>query len=907
MPEVIIKYRVDTSELNKAQSAAAAAQQATDKLRQSSEQAGAGAQKGYQQAGNEAKKFGSSLEFLKIKQAQLKASIELTNQSEKARLESLSAQYKAVSKEIDDVTKKYLKLNKTVADGSKEQKGANAEQNKGLEGLVGLAQAARGFIAVGLVKELVSSGLEAAKLSGTVETVGLAFARQIPNAAILLQDLKRATHGTVTELDLMQRTLQAKNLGIAVESLPKLLEFAAVRAQQTGVSVDYLVNSIVSGIGRKSPLILDNLGISAIRLKEEFNGASLAAQSVGDVTAAVAKIAEEEMKKMGGFVANSATQVDQLSVSYHELGVEISKTFGGSGIAGFLKDYTDSFEALFESINRGISVQELYADRSRKTDAATTASKFINDLSKKSKDDQIKAIEAEIEALDKSITTKAKYIEIEKENQRVLQNQYEDNRTIAIEQSIALSKKLVDISRDEALFQTETARLLRAKVDSLKVINTEQEEQLGLIQKQQDLIKTIQDEKTAATEEKEIADLNQELQDEQKELERLNNLGIERNGIIQKLRDRIKELNEEQEKSTSVSDINRINSELEKTNAELSALLGNGKLVTKMFSEIRKELDNTKIIEGLFPKEKGATEALSKDFIDGIKSRLDDALKTASTGEGGLNLEVGVTPVVESDGWDRLAEEFAKHRNDLISTGIFSVTDVITAGLQAEADAYDQRLSQLKDYYDQQIAYAGDNEQAKDRIRQQEQKKERKLRLEAFEADKEYKRKTTLINGAAAVINAFATLPYPAAIVASLAIAAETLSQVAVINKQQPRFQKGVINLQGPGTATSDSIQARLSKGESVMTAAETRGSFHVLKAVRAGRLNDEVMKEIVRGSTGGSQFIGQTFDASPIVREIRELRRAQPNYANDYGVLSETRQVSETFKRKARSKSMSI
>ncbi len=197
------------------------------------------------------------------------------------------------------------------------------------------------------------------------------------------------------------------------------------------------------------------------------------------------------------------------------------------------------------------------------------------------------------------------------------------------------------------------------------------------------------------------------------------------------------------------------------------------------------------------------------------------------------------------------------------------------------------------------MIYAGDNEKAKDRLRQQEQKKELQLRKEAFEADKEAKRKTTIVNGAAAIINAFATLPYPAAIVASLAIAATTAAQLAIINKQQPRFKDGVLNLKGPGTSTSDSIHARLSKGESVMTANETKGSYQILKAVRGGKLNDQVMREIVQGTSGGRQFIGQTFDATPIVNELRELRKNQPNYANEYGILYETRRYSDTFKRK--------
>src|SRR5690606_14702252 len=99
------------------------------------------------------------------------------------------------------------------------------------------------------------------------------------------------------ELNLMKRAVQGSNFDISLQSLPKLLEFAAVRAQQTGQSVDYLVDSIVTGIGRKSPLILDNLGISASQLREEMNGVSLASASVGEVAEAVGRIAGTNLEQ----------------------------------------------------------------------------------------------------------------------------------------------------------------------------------------------------------------------------------------------------------------------------------------------------------------------------------------------------------------------------------------------------------------------------------------------------------------------------------------------------------------------------------------------------------------------------------------------------------------------------------
>lgn len=189
----------------------------------------------------------------------------------------------------------------------------------------------RAFGALGIAlgtREIISFAAEAAKLAGQFEGVSNAF-NKLPDSKKLLVDLKEATGDTVSELQLMQRAVQASNFGIGLQQLPVLLKFAAVRAQQTGESVDYLVNSIVTGIGRKSPLILDNLGISTTRLKEEFNGAALQAQSIADVTAAVGRIAEEELGKMGGLTENLSVTMQQVSAAWENFKISV-----GDGVVG---------------------------------------------------------------------------------------------------------------------------------------------------------------------------------------------------------------------------------------------------------------------------------------------------------------------------------------------------------------------------------------------------------------------------------------------------------------------------------------------------------------------------------------------------------------------------------------------
>ena len=180
-----------------------------------------------------------------------------------------------------------------------------SRQFQNLGGVIGAS------FAVGKLQEFT---MEASRLGGELVQVGEGFKRF--GTQTDLERLRKSTRGLVTDLELMKTAVTAGNFGIPVEQLGTLLDFASRRAQETGQSVDYLVNSIVTGIGRKSPLILDNLGISAVRLKEQFGGAALEAQNIGDVAAAVGRIATQELEKMGEPVDTVATDLQRLSVEF---------------------------------------------------------------------------------------------------------------------------------------------------------------------------------------------------------------------------------------------------------------------------------------------------------------------------------------------------------------------------------------------------------------------------------------------------------------------------------------------------------------------------------------------------------------------------------------------------------------
>ena len=144
------------------------------------------------------------------------------------------------------------------------------------------------------MKDLVAESIEVAKA-----TEGIRMAYDRLNQPYLMSQLKEATHGTVSELELMKQAVKFDNFKLPLEDLATYLAFAQQKAKDTGESIDYLVNSIVTGLGRQSKQILDNLGISASELTRRMNEGA-------DMTKAVADIIREEMAKAGDYVETAA-------------------------------------------------------------------------------------------------------------------------------------------------------------------------------------------------------------------------------------------------------------------------------------------------------------------------------------------------------------------------------------------------------------------------------------------------------------------------------------------------------------------------------------------------------------------------------------------------------------------------
>ncbi len=392
------------------------------------------------------------------------------------------------------LAKMAVEISGNTANFAKSLNAAQKDMKSFTSGIGSLAKTIGGAFAA---KEIAEFGFEVSKLAGEAEGVKGAFDK-LPDSIRLMGELKSATSGTVSELDLMKRTVQASNFGISLQALPKLLEFAAVRAQQTGQSVDYLVDSIVTGIGRKSPLILDNLGISAVALKDKMNGVSIATADVGQVAEAVGRIAAENLETMGSLAENTAIKTQRLSASWDNFKVSLGNVVNQTGLVDKSlnmltntlnalggDEFTKGINELIANMGKGSEILDSFAAAGGKIDlswqelmakgflrneeAAKKYEKILADIAKRQKD--LKLASESIDPLtglpstggkafdSSSVQKQVDTLEVLKERLKDLNTAFED---IAVTDQKALASKgqeIIAIGKQiEALEKLRKAR-----------------------------------------------------------------------------------------------------------------------------------------------------------------------------------------------------------------------------------------------------------------------------------------------------------------------------------------------------------------------------------------------------------------------------------------------------------------
>jgi hypothetical protein len=173
--------------------------------------------------------------------------------------------------------------------------------------------------------------------------------------------IKRATGGTVAEMDIIAASSRGIMLGLGAQAdqWEELTEVARFRARAMGMDVTQALNDIVTGIGRQSALILDNLGIvlDTNAVYDQY------AQSIGKVATALTE-AEKKQALMNAVITEGQGMIqaaggiqDTYADAFRRLDTVVGdfKTAISEELAPAVSDLADQLAILGETASGPLS------------------------------------------------------------------------------------------------------------------------------------------------------------------------------------------------------------------------------------------------------------------------------------------------------------------------------------------------------------------------------------------------------------------------------------------------------------------------------------------------------------------------------------------------------------------------
>ena len=189
-----------------------------------------------------------------------------------------------------------------------------------------------------IAKKLYDGIKGSIELAGKAQGLGQAFdslGKGINASSQFLDKLKTATDGTVNSVELMTKANNAMTLGIvsSEDQMAELFDTAQRLGKALGVDTTQALDSLVTGMGRQSKLMLDNLGIIIDTNKAYEIHAEKLGKSTSALTDAEKKIAFnnavllESKRLVNGLGEEQLTMADRIAKAKSQV-QDLGTTFG---------------------------------------------------------------------------------------------------------------------------------------------------------------------------------------------------------------------------------------------------------------------------------------------------------------------------------------------------------------------------------------------------------------------------------------------------------------------------------------------------------------------------------------------------------------------------------------------------
>lgn len=211
-----------------------------------------------------------------------------------------------VAKDVENLDKAVGTLNKI------------ATLNLGLSGLEA---------ALGTLQQISQAIADTSQAGANFDRLSSSFSKLASqygtSGTAIISAVESVTQGTLSQSVIMQQANNAMLLGVAdtADEFETLAKIAVDRGRAMGISMEYAFESIVKGVGRLSPLILDNLGIvlDADKTYADFaKTIGKTADSLSDAEkrqALLARLKEEVSSFDSSQVLDAAASWERLSAS----------------------------------------------------------------------------------------------------------------------------------------------------------------------------------------------------------------------------------------------------------------------------------------------------------------------------------------------------------------------------------------------------------------------------------------------------------------------------------------------------------------------------------------------------------------------------------------------------------------
>jgi hypothetical protein len=337
--------------------------------------------------------------------------------------------------EIEVIAKGLEKVEQDIKDLTKSTKGMKQQSGSAFDFLKSgwFKVAAAAGTAMAAIKKSFDLSKEAARFEQSMQAAEKQFGK---SGKEILKTLKAVSGGTIANADLITAANKTMALNVTQDlgQMAKLLEVARIRAQAMRTDTTEAFSDITTGIGRMSPLILDNLGIITKGWAEEAKAAGVAF----DQQFILNKVLEDGAKiidKAGGITLTSAEKLQKFTVA-----VKNNALSFGQKLLPAVTNVTDKITDLITDGDDLSTTTEtltgLYKDY--QTALKNTATE-VEGVGKKQKAlNELQLINAKIRLFDAISSTNKKYKE-QKDTVKDLNKDIE-----VLNRQVARNKKFVD-------------------------------------------------------------------------------------------------------------------------------------------------------------------------------------------------------------------------------------------------------------------------------------------------------------------------------------------------------------------------------------------------------------------------------------------------------------------------------